>query len=220
MRFALLAAGLAFSLTASAEAATILNFDSVRGRDGDTGYVSGPYREQGYTLTSNSCSTPQNTCFVTTGTSLTSLDRVGAALTNYHGGARTTVTKDDGSAFLLKSVDMANNYGDGFGVSPYRTNTVVFTFNFADGSNLTQNYTINVDAGQWLTVNTLTFDLAPLVSFSWVPTTNTSGFIQFDNLTLDTAAPVPESSTWAMMIAGFGLTGAAMRRRRRSIAFT
>lgn len=29
---------------------------------------------------------------------------------------------------------------------------------------------------------------------------------------------VPEPSSWAMLIAGFGLTGAAMRRRRRAIA--
>jgi hypothetical protein len=28
------------------------------------------------------------------------------------------------------------------------------------------------------------------------------------------AAPVPEPATWAMMIAGFGLAGAVMRRRR------
>jgi hypothetical protein len=32
-------------------------------------------------------------------------------------------------------------------------------------------------------------------------------------------AAVPEPASWAMMIAGFGFTGAAMRRRRRRIAF-
>jgi hypothetical protein len=32
------------------------------------------------------------------------------------------------------------------------------------------------------------------------------------------AASVPEPSSWAMLIAGFGLTGAAMRRRRAAIA--
>ena len=39
----------------------------------------------------------------------------------------------------------------------------------------------------------------------------------FDNITLGAAAPggaVPEPATWAMMLAGFGLTGAALRRRR------
>ncbi len=46
----------------------------------------------------------------------------------------------------------------------------------------------------------------------------------FDNLTV-TSAPaatgaVPETATWAMMIAGFGLMGCAMRRRTRtSVAF-
>jgi hypothetical protein len=30
--------------------------------------------------------------------------------------------------------------------------------------------------------------------------------------------PVPEPASWAMLIAGFGLTGAAMRRRRTAIA--
>jgi len=29
---------------------------------------------------------------------------------------------------------------------------------------------------------------------------------------------VPEPAGWAMLIAGFGLTGAAMRRRRQGIA--
>ena len=31
---------------------------------------------------------------------------------------------------------------------------------------------------------------------------------------------VPEPATWAMMIAGFGLTGAAIRRRKTRIAVT
>ena len=30
------------------------------------------------------------------------------------------------------------------------------------------------------------------------------------------SAPVPEAATWGMMIAGFGMMGAAMRTRRRS----
>ena len=33
-----------------------------------------------------------------------------------------------------------------------------------------------------------------------------------------TGGGVPEPATWAMMIAGFGLTGVAIRRRRASIA--
>ncbi|QDZ09085.1 PEP-CTERM sorting domain-containing protein [Sphingomonas panacisoli] len=39
----------------------------------------------------------------------------------------------------------------------------------------------------------------------------------FDNVSLDVVA-VPEPATWAMMIVGFGLTGASLRRRRREMA--
>lgn len=36
-------------------------------------------------------------------------------------------------------------------------------------------------------------------------------------LTLDTTAAVPEPATWAMMIAGFGMVGATVRRRRSAL---
>jgi hypothetical protein len=36
--------------------------------------------------------------------------------------------------------------------------------------------------------------------------------------TFDAAGAVPEPASWAMLIAGFGLTGAAARRRRRMVA--
>ncbi|MBS0504308.1 MAG: PEP-CTERM sorting domain-containing protein [Proteobacteria bacterium] len=39
--------------------------------------------------------------------------------------------------------------------------------------------------------------------------------IAFDAIGYDVA--VPEPATWAMMIAGFGFVGAAMRRRRRTV---
>jgi hypothetical protein len=40
----------------------------------------------------------------------------------------------------------------------------------------------------------------------------------FDNVSLD-VSPVPEPAAWAMMIGGFGLAGAAMRRRVSKVAF-
>lgn len=39
----------------------------------------------------------------------------------------------------------------------------------------------------------------------------------FDNVSLDVTA-VPEPATWAMMIVGFGMTGASLRHRRRRTA--
>jgi hypothetical protein len=40
---------------------------------------------------------------------------------------------------------------------------------------------------------------------------------EFDNIA--TTSAVPEPATWAMMITGFGLAGAAMRRRRATLAY-
>ena len=42
--------------------------------------------------------------------------------------------------------------------------------------------------------------------------------IYADNITFTLGGAVPEPATWAMMIAGFGLVGGAMRRRERTIA--
>ena len=39
---------------------------------------------------------------------------------------------------------------------------------------------------------------------------------KIDGFKLSNLAVVPEPATWAMMIAGFGLLGAALRRQRRS----
>ena len=39
---------------------------------------------------------------------------------------------------------------------------------------------------------------------------------KFGSYTFATAGAVPETATWGMMIAGFGMMGAAMRSRRRS----
>jgi hypothetical protein len=52
----------------------------------------------------------------------------------------------------------------------------------------------------------------PAVGFD---TANGSGRIAAWSITVDSAnGAVPEPASWAMLIAGFGLTGAAMRRRR------
>jgi len=208
---------LALTFAASAEAATVLNFDPLRKANGDRVYVYGPYQEKGYTLSASSCSKPSNTCFIGSQTTLTSLDRIGSALINFAGSSATTVRSSDGSAFSLNGMTVANNYGNFSGFSP-TTNVVEFTFDFADGTSSKQNYVINNTAGERLTVNPLAFDIAPLLAFSYKPTTGTSGFLQVDNISLSAAAAVPEASTWAMMITGFGLTGATMRRRRRTVA--
>lgn len=68
------------------------------------------------------------------------------------------------------------------------------------------------------------FDFLELAGFNGLQTA--AGYTFDSNLLADTsvyqinfsAAAVPEPSSWAMLIAGFGLTGAAMRRRTRAVA--
>jgi hypothetical protein len=47
---------------------------------------------------------------------------------------------------------------------------------------------------------------------------NDPSFSQFDNFSVTSA--LPEAATWAQMLAGFGMTGAAMRRRRTTMSVT
>lgn len=53
--------------------------------------------------------------------------------------------------------------------------------------------------------------------------TDWTDYVFVDNFTVGTQMPssaVPEPATWAMMITGFGIAGAAVRRKRRQLAFS
>jgi hypothetical protein len=62
----------------------------------------------------------------------------------------------------------------------------------------------------------LELNLAGIQSVSFGGTSGTVGFdnFEFNTVTAINAGGVPEPAAWALMIAGFGLTGAALRRRR------
>ena len=45
-----------------------------------------------------------------------------------------------------------------------------------------------------------------------------NSFEQWHGFTVGVSSVVPEPASWAMLIGGFGLTGAAMRRRRSVVA--
>lgn len=87
------------------------------------------------------------------------------------------------------------------GVSTGITLTGSNTANF----NVLHNFTIS--SGFVAGINTLSF-----VNFDSGP----PAALRTDNLVL--TADVPEATTWAMLIAGFGIVGAASRRRRVSVA--
>jgi PEP-CTERM motif len=59
------------------------------------------------------------------------------------------------------------------------------------------------------------------ITFGPNPSNTTGGAIGIDNLTIGSEgsiAAVPEPASWALMIAGFGLVGSAMRRRKPSVS--
>ena len=112
------------------------------------------------------------------------------------------VQLQDGSAFTLNSVDIAHLYNDGF---PSTNRTVDYRLTNLDSS---------------LVTGTLNLDSIPgYQTFSFGTTVLQAEFrrqAQFDNFnfTRVSAIPaVPEPATWAMMVAGFGLAGAALRKR-------
>ncbi len=67
----------------------------------------------------------------------------------------------------------------------------------------------------WSGIDTLTFSTA---GGTRGPYDGGGEHFAMDNLTINAAGGVPEPATWAMMIAGFGLAGATLRRRRVALA--
>lgn len=94
-----------------------------------------------------------------------------------------------------------------------------YTFYYGDGTSA--DFLVNaIGSSGWQFFN-VTANLAAgknLVGFSIFGTS--SGPAYLDDFLVDAGrAGVPEPSAWAMMIAGFGLAGGAMRRRQVSVRF-
>ncbi len=134
---------------------------------------------------------------------------------------------DSAASYFIKVQD---NNGDGF----------FDTYGFDTGNNdlsqplqgLTAFQTGNLDVSIVGTKATLTIVRAGgfIESFSYdygfAPGSKTVGFGinrlgVADNFTFDgvAGAPVPEPAAWALLIGGFGMAGAAVRRRRSSVAY-
>jgi hypothetical protein len=106
------------------------------------------------------------------------------------------------ASFYWGSVD-AFNFVDLLGPG----GTVVRTIS---GANLPQS---NGDQGAALTNRRAFFTFAPTETVTALRLRSTGNAFEFDNIS---AAPVPEPASWAMLIIGFGMIGAAMRRPRRN----
>jgi hypothetical protein len=218
---ALIAAALAglFATQSATAATTVLDFDSLRNtRPSSVTYVEGPYKEDGFTLTSSRCqrglSGPNRGCFMGVASNKSS-DKVGTSLSTQLVSTTVTLSRDDGSSFLFKSIEFSEYFDNG-NYQPFSTD-VNFTFTFADGTTGTEKRTFSTD-GKYLPT-AFAFDVGPLSSLSWNAVTGSG--VQFDNITLDdVTAAVPEPASWAMMLGGFGLVGGAMRQRKRATLAT
>jgi hypothetical protein len=107
-------------------------------------------------------------------------------------------------SFLWGSIDTYNslqllNAANGV-MATFAGNNVPGASNFGNQSSPLSNRLV-----------TLTFTGAERQAISALRLTSTQNAFEIDSLTVGV---VPEPATWAMMIGGFGLVGAALRRRR------
>lgn len=75
----------------------------------------------------------------------------------------------------------------------------------------------NNPPGEWTTGIDVTWDFAANVPCDPKMGQLCEGDIPYDNPVVDVTDDVPEPASWALMLAGFGLLGAAVRRRRLAV---
>ncbi len=133
-------------------------------------------------------------------------DQGGATLTNLDGRARTAIQAVGLGAFTLNSFQIASFYNGALDETGFGTN---FTLRFDGDITTDQTFAIDNRPG----FQTFTFNRSGVRAFEI-----RNAYLQLDNVILN-AAPaagaVPEPASWALLIAGYGLTGAALRRRHR-----
>lgn len=152
------------------------------------------------------------------------------------GTAKAELVFNLGAIFDLASADIWQfNYADPYPANPYTINTVdrgVKAFRIltsVDGVDYTEAFfgTLDRANGDPLAAQNISFSgLAQYVKFDilsnyaegtiYDPYASGLSEVRFNSAV---AGAVPEPATWAMMIAGFGLAGAAMRRRATKVAF-
>jgi hypothetical protein len=185
---------LAGMLPLAAHAATI-DFNAASQRT-----LFGPsYSEAGYTLTGSNFAFPQSD-----GWAFSTYANDGTLAFNYK-GPTYTLTRDGGGAFDFSSFQLGNLNGNTNG------GTLQIAFNGGSPS----QFAIPLDSMlQTFTLNAMN---VTSVAFSFLPgedaNNSLNSYARIDNLVVNSAAAVPEPASWMMLIAGFGITGYAFRRR-------
>ncbi len=152
------------------------------------------------------------------------------------GGTGNIANEPSGNTvmFFLNANNAVLNVTNGFttGFSFFYSSSRAVSVNVYDGLDATGNLlgTLNLGAqyndncvgdpnGQfcnWTAVGVAFGGTAYSIDFG-----GTANQVAFDNITFGSKDPggVPEPAAWAMMLAGFGLVGGAMRRRQANVSF-
>ena len=140
---------------------------------------------------------------------VSNMDPGGASIATMWSDTRIKVYRTDGELFTLKSIDLADLFGENLGGQ-----LVQLEF-FGPEYTLPTWRIVQIPTTPG--AHTFTFDRSGLSSFNIVAFNTFYGLVQFDNVVVDGPAVVPEPGAWALMVLGFAATGSAIRRRRRGV---
>jgi hypothetical protein len=199
---------LALAVATAPAAATTLTFDSFghNGADQLTGPYTGNFTYQSFVEQSFIVSIIPSPWIVWGRNDPRNADPGGATLTNLDGRARTAVEAVGLGTFTLNSFQIASFYNGALDETGFGTS---FTVRFNGDITTDQTFTIDSLPG----FQTFTFNRSGIHAFEI-----RNAYMQLDNVVLNAATGgVPEPASWVMLIAGFGLTGAAMRRRAANL---
>ena len=201
--------GLLFATTTASSAATIvLDFNGVATTNNDTavgGFYNGGTSGDGNTGTNYGVAFTSNAL----------------AINSYAGSGEP----NPGILFFLSGGAVTIDYAPGFstGFSFYYSSNSSASITVYDGLgatgnvlatlSLANNYQPSCGYCVWAPIGVTFAGIAKSIDFA-----GGADAVGYDNITFGSGTPgdgaVPEPASWAMLIAGFGLTGAAMRRRR------
>ena len=118
-----------------------------------------------------------------------------------------TATSGTSSGFTFQSGGLDSSGCNGHGSGFFCFTNTGATFDFSSHT-ASLDFSVTSTAGSWDT-------WAPSFKIDWIGSKRNYDLVSLP-IPLNTAPPVPEPGTWALMLVGFGGIGVAMRRSRKS----